>query len=140
MSRISHLAALVLSGALAACGAISAGSAASESQQAGQGMFPPGGVAYYSRTKSVQCEPSLATQANLNAEVARLSAAGVAVMSSACGLATAVVTAAVCGGPTAEIWLVVVSQASSGGMRALGYQPVSAQLGAKRIACAAGGA
>lgn len=140
MSRISPLAALVLFATLTACGcASSTNSGASDAQPAGQGASPSDGVAYYSRTKSVQCEPSLATQANLNAEVARLSAAGVAVVSSACGVASAIVTASVCGGPTSEIWLVVVGPASSGSMQALGYQPVAARLGAKQVACAASG-
>lgn len=141
MPRISRLAALVFFAALIACGcASSTNGGAAESQAAGQNTVQSDDVAYYARTKSVQCAPSQATQANLTAEVARLSAAGVAVVSSACGLATGIVTPAVCGGPTAEIWLVVVSPASSGGMQALGYQPVAARLGAKQVACAASGA
>lgn len=110
---------LALALVLAACG----GGGADES-----------GVVLFKPTGTLQCAPTLTTQARLDTEVAALRAAGVAVLDSRCAQDGAA-HATLCGSEAGELFSVAVSSVSVPAAQALGFQPAGRYPGAQRMPC-----
>lgn len=104
---------------LAGCIGLAAGLAA-----CGGGDSEPDPVTLLKPTASLSCAPSQTTQANLDAQIAQLAAAGVAVQSGACGNA-ATALPAVCGTWNGDLWVVSVAPAGVAAAKAQGFDVVA---------------
>ncbi len=89
---------------------------------------------FYKATGSLQCSPSLMTQARLDEEASALRVAGATVISSGCA-ADGRGYPAVCGGGTGELFSVTVSPGSVSVVRRAGFTAATAFADAQSIAC-----